>query len=119
MINRTVYIVGGHKYIEGEEYSAHVNICEYLDLDNVEKGWVMTWGGGQEELPSLLLSTNTTLGPTFATKISDRPRRAMLWPIRATAPSVAVTGSIHGTIFQRMTLSRSPYNGAMLLATLP
>ena len=72
VINRTLYIVGGHRYVEEDEYSTqYIQACEYLDLDNLEKGWQMTWGEGQEHLPTLLWSTNTTLGPTFATKISD------------------------------------------------
>ena len=67
IIKRTLYIVGGHINVkDDEEHTQEVSSCECLDLDEPERGWKMIGN-----LTTLLWSTNTILGPTFATTISD------------------------------------------------
>ena len=70
ILNRILYIVGGHRNVEGEEnFTQYIQSCEYLDLDNPTKGWDMLFS--ESQLPQLLSSSNITLGPTFATELND------------------------------------------------
>ena len=66
VINRTIYIVGGHTNVQGqEEFTQDISTCECLDLDETNGAWRVVG-----ELPSLLYSRSATLGPTFAVTIN-------------------------------------------------
>ena len=68
-----LYIVGGYKMDKDGEVFGNppIQTCECLDLTNLQMGWKTIFGSGEGHLPTLLWSTNTTLGTTFACKIND------------------------------------------------